>query len=35
VTVHLPGGDLSVRLADGHASLTGPAERIAWGTTIR
>jgi diaminopimelate epimerase len=35
VTVHLPGGDLSVRLADGQASLTGPAERIAWGTTIR
>ena len=35
VTVHLPGGDLSVRLADGSASLTGPAERIAWGTTIR
>ena len=35
VTVHLPGGDLSVRLADGRASLTGPAERIAWGTTIR
>ena len=35
VTVHLPGGDLSVALADGRASLTGPAERIAWGTTIR
>jgi diaminopimelate epimerase len=35
VTVHLPGGDLNVRLADGRASLTGPAERIAWGTTIR
>ena len=35
VTVHLRGGDLSVRLADGSASLTGPAERIAWGTTIR
>ncbi len=35
VTVHLPGGDLNVRLADGQASLTGPAERIAWGTTIR
>jgi diaminopimelate epimerase len=35
VTVHLPGGDLSVRLADGQASLTGPAERIACGTTIR
>ena len=35
VTVHLPGGDLSVRLADERASLTGPAERIAWGTTSR
>ena len=35
VTVHLPGGDLQVAIADGRASLTGPAERIAWGTTIR
>jgi diaminopimelate epimerase len=35
VIVHLPGGDLSVRLAGGSASLTGPAERIAWGTTSR
>jgi diaminopimelate epimerase len=34
VTVHLPGGALHVRLAGGHASLTGPAERVAWGTTI-
>jgi diaminopimelate epimerase len=34
VAVHLPGGMLHVRLADGQASLTGPAERIAWGTTI-
>jgi diaminopimelate epimerase len=34
VAVHLPGGTLNVRLADGQASLTGPAERIAWGTTI-
>jgi diaminopimelate epimerase len=33
VTVHLPGGDLQVRLADGRASLTGPAERVAWGET--
>ncbi|MEO5633969.1 diaminopimelate epimerase [Gaiella sp.] len=33
VTVHLPGGDLQVRIADGLASLTGPAERIAWGST--
>ena len=33
VTVHLPGGDLHVRIADGHASLTGPAERVAWGST--
>lgn len=33
VTVHLPGGDLQVRIADGQASVTGPAERIARGTT--
>jgi len=33
VTVHLPGGDLQVRIADGQASLTGPAERIACGST--
>jgi len=33
VAVHLPGGDLHVRIAGGHASLTGPAERIAWGET--
>jgi diaminopimelate epimerase len=28
VTVHFPGGDLYVRLADGSATLTGPAERL-------
>lgn len=33
ITVHLPGGDLHVRLAEGRASLTGPAERVAWGST--
>ena len=33
VTVHLPGGDLDVRIADGLAALTGPAERIAQGST--
>ena len=33
VTVHLPGGDLLVKIADGRASLRGPAERIAWGST--
>lgn len=33
VTVHLPGGDLRVGIADGRASLTGPAERVAWGQT--
>ena len=33
VTAHLPGGDLQVRIADGLASLTGPAERVAWGST--
>jgi diaminopimelate epimerase len=33
VTVHLPGGDLVVRLGGGRATLTGPAERIAWGET--
>ncbi len=33
VTVHLPGGDLRVRIADGLATLTGPAERVAWGST--
>ncbi len=33
VTVHLPGGDLQVRIGDGLASLTGPAERVAWGAT--
>jgi diaminopimelate epimerase len=34
VTVHLPGGDLHVRIVEGQASLTGPAERVAWGSTI-
>ncbi len=33
VVVHLPGGDLRVVIANGRASLTGPAERIAWGST--
>jgi len=33
VAVHLPGGDLHVRIEGGHASLTGPAERVAWGET--
>jgi diaminopimelate epimerase len=33
VTVHLPGGELHVRLEHGRASLTGPAERVAWGET--
>ena len=33
VAVHLPGGDLHVRIADGRASLTGPAEQVAWGST--
>ena len=28
VTVHLAGGDLTVELADGRATLTGPAEEI-------
>jgi len=26
--VHFPGGDLRVRLYDGRATLTGPAERV-------
>ncbi len=34
VTVHLPGGELHVRIADRQATLTGPAERVAWGSTI-
>jgi diaminopimelate epimerase len=29
VLVHFPGGDLRVRLADGRAWLTGPAEPLA------
>jgi diaminopimelate epimerase len=28
VLVHFPGGDLRVRLRDGHATLTGPAEPV-------
>ncbi len=28
VLVHFPGGDLAVRLEDGHAWLTGPAELL-------
>ena len=28
VVVHFPGGDLFVRLHDGRATLTGPAERV-------
>ncbi len=32
ITVHLRGGDLQVTIADGRASLTGPAERIAVGS---
>jgi len=28
VLVHFPGGDLRVRLYDGRATLTGPAERV-------
>src|SRR5205823_3754530 len=28
VLVHFPGGDLRVRLADGRATLSGPAERL-------
>ena len=34
VTVHLPGGDLHVEIVGNRASLTGPAERVAWGSTI-
>ncbi len=33
VTVHLPGGDLVVRIEAGRASLRGPAERVTSGTT--
>jgi diaminopimelate epimerase len=28
VRIHFPGGDLTVDLVDGHATLTGPAERL-------
>ena len=28
VLIHFPGGDLTVDLVDGHATLTGPAERL-------
>ena len=30
VVVSFPGGDLRVRLEDGRAWLTGPAERVGW-----
>ncbi len=33
VTVHLPGGALHVTIDGGRASLTGPTERVAWGST--
>jgi diaminopimelate epimerase len=33
VTAHLPGGDLVVTLAGGHATLLGPAERVCSGET--
>ena len=33
VIVHLPGGDLVVEVANGRASLTGPAEEMYRGTT--
>jgi diaminopimelate epimerase len=29
VLVHFPGGDLHVRLRDGQATLTGPAEPLS------
>jgi hypothetical protein len=29
VLVHFPGGDLTVRLHAGRATLTGPAERVS------
>lgn len=29
VTVHMPGGDLHVEIADGHTRLTGPAVELA------
>ena len=32
--VHVPGGDLSVDLADGHAHLTGPAVIVAHGSVL-
>ena len=28
VLVHFPGGDLTVDLVNGHATLIGPAERV-------
>jgi len=33
VTVHMPGGDLVVRIEDGTATLTGPAELVCVGET--
>jgi diaminopimelate epimerase len=35
VLVHFPGGDLRVRLRDGRATLTGPAEPIQEGAAPR
>ena len=35
VLVHFPGGDLHVRLHDGQATLTGPAERVEEGAAAR
>lgn len=34
VTVHLPGGDLTVTMRGTHATLLGPAERICAGDTL-
>src|SRR5262249_2235507 len=33
VTVHMPGGDLVVRIEDGQATLVGPAELVCTGET--
>jgi diaminopimelate epimerase len=35
VLVHFPGGDLHVRLHDGQATLTGPAEQVEEGAAAR
>ena len=34
VTVHMPGGDLEVRLREGGATLVGPAEEICRGSLV-